>query len=92
MANTTYNTVTVTTNATLIVAATGKRKGLIIVNTDTSETLYVGPDANITTANAIPIQSQSTLIMAGFDEAWMSNVYGIVGTGTADVRFWAWNG
>ena len=89
MANTSYNTVTVTATATQIIAGDSQRKGLIIHN-NSSATVYVGPDASITTANAIPILANNTLIMSGFQEAYRGPLYGIVATGTADVRYFDW--
>ncbi|KKK95046.1 hypothetical protein LCGC14_2676730 [marine sediment metagenome] len=83
-----YNTVTVTTSATLIVADNTKRKVLTLVNTSETIPVYIGPDSSITTSNAIPLyetQTQDSSKTFGF---WSGPVYGIVASGTADVRYW----
>ena len=82
-----YNTVTVTTSATQIVAANNGRRGLIIVNASESD-IYYGPDASITTANALPLYANQTLNMDKVPEGYGGAIYGIVAAGTADVRFW----
>jgi hypothetical protein len=84
-----YNTISVADSATLIVAANSARKGLLIVNAATS-TVYLGPDANITTANGIPLLQNGSFNNAGLDAAFRGSVYGIVASGTADVRYWEW--
>ena len=87
MANTSYNAVPVGDTATLIIASNSNRKGLLIVN-NSAVTVYIGPDASITKDNAIPILASGTFMDTGLQEAWRSAVYGIVVTGTADVRYW----
>jgi len=83
-----FNTVTVTTAATEIVAANEQRRNLTIVNTSLSAIVYIGPDSTITTSNAIPLYQNQTRDQDKIPEGWLGPVFGIVGAGTADVRFW----
>ena len=84
-----YDTVTVTTAATPIVVANTMRKALTLVNTSEGTVVYIGPDASITTSNAIPLyETQTRENGKVISEAWLGPIYGIVGTGTADVRYW----
>jgi len=87
MANTTYNTVTVTTSATRIVAASSNRKGLILAN-EGSVKVFIGPDDSITTSNAIPLFQSEKLFNSGLPDLWRGDIYGIVASGTADIRYW----
>lgn len=83
-----YNTVTVTDSATQIIAANAKRRNLTIVNTDLSKIVYIGPDNSITTSNAIPLYQNQTRDQDRIAEGWQGPVFGIVGSGTANVRYW----
>lgn len=84
-----YNAVTVTTTATLIVAANAARKDLNIVNFSNSTIVYIGPDELITTANTVPLyQNQGWGFKKEISEHWKGPVYGIVASGTASVRYW----
>ena len=83
-----YNTVTVTTAATKIVDANSQRQSLIISNAG-SVTVYIGPDDSVTTANGMPIVGYGNLSEdSGGTRMQMGPVYGIVGAGTVDVRYW----
>lgn len=83
-----YNTVSVSDSATLIVAANEQRRNLTIVNTSLSVIVYIGPDSSITTSNAIPLYQNQTRDQDRIPEGYQGDVYGIVGSGTADVRYW----
>lgn len=83
-----YNTVTVTNSVTLIVAANTKRRNLSIVNTSASTDIFIGPDASITSSNALPLYSFATRDQDRIPEGWQGPVYGITASGTADVRYW----
>ena len=83
-----YNTITVTTAATLIVAGNTARRNLTIVNTSEAVPVYIGPDASITTSNAIPLYETGTRDQDRVPEGYLGPIYGIVSTGTADVRYW----
>jgi len=82
-----FNTITVTTSATLIVAQNTRRRNLTIVN-NSSNVLYIGPDATITTSNAIPLFGRSTRNDDKIPEGYLGDIYGIVASGTIDARFW----
>lgn len=84
-----YNTVTVASTAggTLIIAANPQRIGLIIVNTGT-QTVYLGHDTSLTTANGIPLKTDMNLTeSAGGEKMYQGPFYGITSTSTSDVRY-----
>ena len=84
-----YNTVTVTTTATKIVADNANRKALMLTNSEEGLIVYIGPDSSITTANAIPLYETQTKDFTKNTPGYYSgDVYGIVSAGTADVRYW----
>lgn len=83
-----YNAVSVTTSATLIVAANPRRQSLIIVNTDSTNKLYIGPDTNVTTSNGIEVATGGNFTEDnGGSKVYCGDVYGIAG-GTISVRYW----
>lgn len=84
-----YNTVTVGSTATLIIAANNNRKGLIICNNG-SASLFFGPNASITTSNAMPLAAAAYFITSGEREDFRGAIYGIVASSTNDVRYWEW--
>lgn len=80
-----YGRVTVTTSPTLIVGPNNSRRQLIIDNTSSS-TVYIGPDTSISSSNAVRLLAGANLTI---DAQWfLSGVYGVVSTGSADVAFW----
>jgi len=82
-----FNTVSVGTSATLIIAADNSRRFLNIVNSS-STVMYIGPDSSITTSTALTILGwQSFNIRKDFGD-YKGDVYGIVASGTNDVRYW----
>jgi len=83
-----FNTITVTTSATLIVAANTQRRNLTVVNSSETAIVFIGPDSTITTSNAIPLYETQTQNQDRVPEGYQGDVYGIVASGTADVRFW----
>lgn len=84
-----YSNVSVASTATLIVAENTQRKSLIIVNNDPDTVVYIGPNTSITTSNAVPLyENQHNDWIKGLSEHYHGPVYGIVSTGTADVRYW----
>lgn len=87
MANT-YNTVTIGTSAAVIVAANTWRRGVTIFNNG-GAIVYVGSDASITTANAIPVAVGSNYDFNGFD-VYKGPIYGISGGTGNDVRYFEW--
>ena len=82
-----YGAVSVGVAATLITSANTKRRNVTIVN-DSSGTIYIGPDSSITTANAIPMYGRQTRTEGRIPEGYQGDIYGIVGAGTADIRYW----
>ena len=83
-----YNTVTVSDTATEIVPANTKRRNVTLSNVDTSVTVYIGPDSSITTSNAIPLYAFQTRDDKFISEGYQGPIYGIVASGTVDVRYW----
>src|SRR5690348_3684526 len=73
--------VSVGTAATLILAANANRYSANIVNNG-SQTVYLGKDNTVTTANGFPLAAGEELEDRETTDAW----YGIVASGTADVR------
>jgi hypothetical protein len=84
----TYGNVSVTSTATLILAANNERKGSLIVNNDATVSMYIGMDANVTTSNGLPIGARSTFNNSGQNALWKGAIYGIVASGTVDTRYW----
>ena len=83
-----FNTVTVTTSATLIIASNTNRKSLLIGNTSAG-TVYLGDTTSVTTANGFPLPQNAQLSEdSGGTRMYMGAVYGIVASGTSDVRYW----
>ena len=86
---TTYNVVTVTSTATLIIAANSNRRGSIVLNLN-GPIMYIGPNNLITTANAIPLEAKDIFSNAGDGEVYKGDIYGITETLNANVRYWEW--
>ena len=85
----TYNTVSVTSAATLILASNPGRRMFVIYNNG-SNAVYVGPDAAITSSNATPILPQSSFTQNG-SRMFMGAWYGVTVTGSSDVRYMDYN-
>ena len=82
----TYGAFSVGATATLISAANPQRKGLMIFN-NSSSTLYIGMDSNVTTSTGYPILQNVTFATDDLAGVWKGNIYGISG-GIVDARFW----
>lgn len=82
-----FGAVSVTTSATRIVENNAKRSNLTISNASFVD-VFIGPDNTVTTANGIPLHGAQTRDQDKIAEGWQGDVWGIVETGTADVRFW----
>lgn len=89
MANTTTGNISVTISPIQILAASPDRKAAIIHNISTSK-VYIGPTDAITILNTIFIGPGEKFAVGDFHERWNSTIFGIVASGTADVRFWEW--
>lgn len=77
-----YGNVAVAVTATLIRAANTTRSNIHIRNNGAA-TVFLGTDTSVTTANgyALPAGGEFT------DEWWPGAIYGIVASGTVDVRY-----
>lgn len=83
-----YNSISVTTAATLIVSQNPRRQSLIITNTDSTNKLYLGSNNNVTTSTGVEIGTGSNLTEDnGGSKIYCGDVYGI-STGTISVRYW----
>lgn len=84
-----YGSISVTTTAILILAKNSKRQSIIIVNTDTTNKLYIGPDSSVTTSNGIEIENTGGNLTedSGGTRVYLGDIYG-VSTGTISVRYW----
>lgn len=85
-----YGAVTVTTSATQIFGPSPPRRGSFIRNNDSAISIFVGPDANVTTSNGLPLRAGEIMNISGMKENWRGAVYGISASGSVDVRFWDW--
>ena len=88
MANFSYNAVSVTSTATEILPADTTRKGLIIKNVDSTNTIHLGMDTSVTSSNGMPLGPGGTFQMSHKNEMFTGSIYGI--GATTDVRFWSW--
>lgn len=87
--STSYTNVTVTTAPTLIIPPNPARKGYGFVNNGTGN-LYFGPDSSITTSNGMIVLTTGNVTDSGDQSSFKGSIYGVVSTGTADVRYWEW--
>jgi hypothetical protein len=78
----TYGNISVTATATLIIAANTSRRWVKITN-NSSRSIYLGWDASVTTTTGDILYRRQSIIITGTTSA----VYGIVSTGTNDVRY-----
>ena len=83
-----YGAKTITNTATLIVGPNSSRRNLTIVNTSEGVPVYYGPDNLVTTANGIPLYETATRDQDNIPEGFKGAIYGIVASGSADVRYW----
>lgn len=84
-----YNSITITNVATLITAGKNFRRGTIIFNGGASA-VYLGMDSAVTTSNGLPLLSNATFFNNGYLDLWRGPIYGVVASGTADIRYWDW--
>lgn len=78
-----HDAVTVTTTATLVVAANNGRIAITIWNFG-SATIYWGKDASVTTANGVPIPANGSVE----ERDYLGPVYAIAASGTVNTRYW----
>lgn len=85
-----YGSVTVTTSPTVIMASNPARKGYGFINNSIVD-LYFGPDSSITTSNAMFVTGTGNVTDSGDGDDFRGSIYGVVSTGTANVRYWWWD-
>ena len=76
-----YGNISVGTTATLIKATNSSRKSILIRNNG-SATLYIGGNNAVTTSNGHGVIAGQSIYVKDQDE-----IYGIVASGTLDVRY-----
>jgi hypothetical protein len=80
-------TIAATAGGTLILNANPQRIGIILVNTS-AETVYIGHDTSVTTANGIPLKTDMNLTeSSGGEKMYQGPYYGITATSTSDLRY-----
>lgn len=77
------STVSVTNVATLIVSAHSSRRAVLISNNSSSPTLFIGTSSGVTAANGTPVPGNQAF---SDDIPWKGTWYGIVSSGSCDVR------
>jgi hypothetical protein len=77
----TLTTAAPTNTAALVLAANPERQGALIYNNG-SQTVYLGKDATVTTANGMPLPSGASLA----DDRSADAYWAIVASGTGDLR------
>ncbi len=80
--------VSVGTSATKILSANTQRQSFIITNNEDDETVYLGPDNTVTTIDGIPIFAKGFMASDKGFNLYRADIFGIVASGTADVRVW----
>ena len=73
--------ISVTSSATLIVAAATTRRGLVIQN-NSSDDVYIGA-SGVSTTTGVKLAAGASVVDNASSAAW----YGIVASGTANVRY-----
>jgi hypothetical protein len=85
----TYGAVTVTSSATPIIVPSSGRRNFVVYNAGVVD-LYIGFDSSVTTSTGMTVLPGSTYSSSGDPEGWRGPVYGIVSSGTTDVRYQEW--
>jgi hypothetical protein len=85
-----YGTITVNDTATLIIPANPDRQSHLIMNVEGVQSIYIGPDNGVTTANGFRLGPGNQLLEdkshAGY---WQGDIYGIANAAqSADIRYW----
>ena len=83
-----YGAVTVTTTATLIIADNTARTEVVLTNTSDDTVVYIGQDSSVTVNNGTPFyENQTRGHTRGFC-SYLGPIWGIVSSGSADIRYW----
>lgn len=80
-----YNAVTVSSAATLILAALPGRRMFSLYNNG-NNIVFVGPDTSVTISTGTPILPQASYTQNG-SRMYMGAWYGITSSSTSDVRY-----
>lgn len=88
-----YSNKTIATTATAIVAKNLARIALLVRN-NSAVTIYLGEDSSVTTSNGYPLEAGDEIVYENPGESsqlpagvYRGPLYGIVATGTADLRY-----
>ena len=79
-----FNTVTVTTSATLLADANAARR-MIVISRDAGVDLYVGPNDTVTTTKGRRVRAADVGFTDAGDGLWTGRWYGRVASGTLTV-------
>ncbi len=83
-----YGAVEITTTPTLIIADNCDRKEIIITNNSDDTVVYIGQNDQVSRETGTPFyENQSRGHARGFG-SYLGPIYGVVASGTADVRYW----
>jgi hypothetical protein len=85
----TYGAISVASSATQIMGSNNGRKNFVIYNAGSVD-LFIAFDENVTTVNGMTVLPGSTYSSSGHPEIWRGPVYGVVSSGTTDVRYQEW--
>lgn len=80
--------VNITTSATSILAASGRR-GFVLNNTG-SVIVYLGMDSSVTSSTGFPFVPKEKFQISGDDEVYKGAIYGITASGTSVVNYREW--
>ncbi|MHA1827079.1 MAG: hypothetical protein ACTSX6_00375 [Candidatus Heimdallarchaeaceae archaeon] len=78
----TYGAVSVGSSPTIIRSSNSARRSLIIQNNSTVD-VYIGTDSSVTTSNGLKLLPDTSISITDSTTDW----YGVVASGTADVRY-----
>jgi hypothetical protein len=81
-ANVTVSQVTATTSAGTLAVARPTRRSLVVKNTDTAITVYIGP-ATVTSGNGMPVKAGESLAVS-----WVGLVQVISASGSPVIALW----
>ena len=83
----TFVSITVTTTATRLLTANTARTSFLMVNNG-SASVFIGENNTVTTSNGLPIASGGQLAEDRGVRLYLGDVFGIVASGTEDMRVW----
>lgn len=83
-----YGAVLIDTEPKLILAANCDRKECIITNVSDDIVVFIGQNANVTIDNGTPFYENQTRGHARGFGTYLGDIWGVVASGEADVRYW----